>query len=153
MGFIKFLIVLIVCTFRCSAEKVTVYKSNSTLNSQEHVLSGMLLKNGRTNVNVNQLRGLTICVRFNFQILMDRRSVLYQIESGGAEDPSWKLAYFIGGDTVNFLGFGKDLLGDIPNWIVEKKTEDGVSYLTANRWHHLCMTYRATDTYIQVILV
>ncbi len=135
------------------AFSVNVYKSTAPINNTNHVLSGLRIKNGPTNISVSHLPGLSICVRFNFKILMDMRSILYQIESSITEDPSWKLAYFIGGDKITFLGFGKDYLGNIPNWIVEKKTDDGINYLTANRWHHVCMSFDVLGSYIKVVLV
>ncbi len=138
----------------CHGELITVYQSIAPLKSPEPVLSGMILENGQENVDVTKMFGLSICVRFNFKVLMDSKSTLYEIMSDHERgEPVWEMAYLRVGDSITFIGFGKDIDQDMPSWIVQMKGSQVFKKWTTNRWHHVCMSYDALNSYITVVLV
>ncbi len=137
----------------CFASDIKVYTSTAPLND-EQVLSGLLLQDNTSNIELTQLPGLSICVRFNFKRLLDSKSVLYRIESGELEQQSWKFANFVIGYSASSIGFGKDHIGSVPSWIItEKDNHDDFSLWSPNKWHHVCMSYERFDSYISVVMV
>ncbi len=149
MQHLKSLFLLVLLAKVASSDRITVYKSTSALNSHSHILSGLVLSNGSSFVDVRALPGLSICVRFNFKILMDGKSTVYQIES----EAGWKLAYLNVGDKITFIGFGKDIDGNIPSWIVQKKGSRDYKKWSTNKWHHICMSYDRSTSHVIVVMV
>ena len=149
-----YIVLTIVLKLRvCFSTQIKVYKSTVS-SDDEPVLSGLVLKNDSIkNIALTDLRGVSFCARFNYMRLMGPETPLLWIKSNKSPT-DWQLTYFLIGYDSSFMAFGnQDDNGDIPSWIIKEENSQEYTVWAANKWHHVCYSYSASTSRIQLIKV
>ncbi len=147
---LRFLTLLVIFQVSFVRAKITVFESISALDSNRK-LSGLHLKANKTSVSLSNFDGLTICGRFDFKSLNQARSQFISIWS-----PSWSVLKIEIGYQLSFFGFGNnDTHGSMPSYMLQDVEQDDNDYMiwSANKWHHMCIAYEKTQSYIRCIKV
>ncbi len=131
-------------------KQVKVYESTSPLYATK-VLSGLQLSNPNLDVDIGKMPGISYCIRFNYKRLMHSKSRLAGVQS---KDWSWSLLQFLVGYWYSFTAFGTyDELRGIPGWIQQVVGAKNFLMWSANRWHHICVSFAKKDNHIMFIKV
>ena len=151
-------------------KEAKVFESTSPLDDTVSQ-SGFWPKSERK-VRLWTLPGVSICSRFNYKRLMRWQSQLMQIGPW----PDWWMMFLFIGYRATFVGFGNvgklfwimsfseididvmdcnhiDSFGGIPSWVIMEKNTEEFMLWSANRWHHICLSYKASTSRIMVVKV
>ncbi len=130
---------------------IPVMSSNQTMDHDKE--AGMSLASGSAlnGLDIDNLSGLSICLRFNLRRLINESGWLVEWQS---PDMDWSLFKVAVGYRKSTVAFGNnDTFGSMPSWIIRVQGEEGFNIWSTNKWHHLCFSFRASDKKVTFIKV